>query len=124
MVFRGAATACVDCGVPMEPAKTKAGHDLELCERCGGAWMDVDAFLAELRVRQPGLATEELLSFPDGSPRRHCPRCGETMELVWVELIRLDQCRPHGIWFDRGELTRALRGLSFPAWARKPPRKR
>jgi Zn-finger nucleic acid-binding protein len=114
MPFREQATECVTCHVPMQQAHTSAGHELATCERCGGAWMEVADFLAELRRAQPALAVEELMEHNDGSPRRPCPRCGETMSIVWLDYLQLDQCEPHGVWFDRGELDRALRGEVVP----------
>jgi Zn-finger nucleic acid-binding protein len=111
MVFRAPTMSCLACRVPMELAETVAGHELELCGRCGAAWMDVAEFLAELREAQPRLALDELLEHDDGP----CPRCGERMAIVWLDFLRLEQCGPHGIWFDGGELDRALAGDVVPA---------
>jgi Zn-finger nucleic acid-binding protein len=44
----------------------------------------------------------------DGTPRRPCPECGATMDIAWIDLLQLDQCEKHGIWFDPGEFRRAL----------------
>ena len=94
--------------------------------------MEVPTFLAELRHAQPKHAVDELLEHNDGTPRRPCPRCAEPMAIVWLEFLQLDQCAEHGVWLDRGELDRALRGDFVPkaiaeqlekARKRKPPRK-
>ena len=114
MVFRESPTTCLVCGIPMERAETLAGHDLESCDHCGGAWMEVAAFLADLRDAQPRLAVDELVEHNDGTPRRPCPRCGEKMAIVWLEFLQLDQCDAHGVWFDRGRLERSLRGEVVP----------
>jgi Zn-finger nucleic acid-binding protein len=113
-MFRDAPTMCLQCRIPMEGAETSTGHDLEICDGCGGAWMEVASFLADLRRAQPTLAVEELMEHNDGTPRRPCPRCGEAMSIVWLEFLQLDQCEQHGVWFDRGELDRALRGDVVP----------
>jgi Zn-finger nucleic acid-binding protein len=112
--YRDGATPCLRCGVPMETARTGAGQELETCPACGGAWMDAAAFLAELRTAQPALAGDGLLEFNDGSPRRPCPRCGDRMQIVWIELLQLDRCDAHGVWFDPGELDRAVAGETQP----------
>jgi len=31
------------------------------------------------------------------------------MEIAWLDFLQLDQCADHGIWFDAGELDRALK---------------
>jgi Zn-finger nucleic acid-binding protein len=115
MAFREQVTTCVICQVPMSAAQTATGHDFEVCDRCGSAWMDVGAFLADLRKAQPGHHIDELMEHNDGTPRRPCPRCGETMSIVWLEFLQLDQCEPHGVWFDGGELERAFKGDWVPA---------
>jgi Zn-finger nucleic acid-binding protein len=114
MVFRVAATTCLNCGTPMELAETATGHALEICDGCGSAWMEVATFLADLRDAQPALAVDELVEHNDGTPRRPCPRCGVKMSIVWLEFLQLDQCDAHGVWFDRGELQRSLRGEVVP----------
>jgi len=114
-MYREAATLCLTCNIPMERAETSTGHDLEVCDRCGGAWMDVAAFLADLRRAQPRLASDELMEHNDGTPHRPCPVCKQPMSIVWVEFLQLDQCLEHGVWFDRGELERALQGDVVPA---------
>lgn len=51
---------------------------------------------------------DELLVHNDGSARRPCPICSDAMEIAWLDFLQLDQCADHGIWFDAGELDRAL----------------
>jgi Zn-finger nucleic acid-binding protein len=41
--------------------------------------------------------------------RKHCPTCGDVMNIVWLEFLPLDRCDAHGVWLDTGELERALR---------------
>jgi Zn-finger nucleic acid-binding protein len=98
----------------MEEAETNTGHDLEVCDRCGGSWMEVASFLADLRRAQPRLAVDELMEHNDGTPRRPCPVCKEPMAIVWIEFLQLDQCQHHGVWFDPGELERAFKGDVVP----------
>jgi Zn-finger nucleic acid-binding protein len=99
----------------MTAAQTSTGHDLEVCDQCGGAWMELASFLADLKRAQPQHRVDELMEHNDGTPRRPCPRCGDTMSIVWLEFLQLDQCEPHGVWFDGGELERAFQGDWVPA---------
>ena len=47
------------------------------------------------------------------------------MSIAWLEYLKLEQCMDHGVWFDRGELDRALAGDTRPRWVfAPPPRKR
>jgi Zn-finger nucleic acid-binding protein len=112
MVFRGDATSCLGCKIPM----VAQGTDLptELCQRCGAAFVETATFLEMLRHERPMLGVEELMEFNDGTPRRPCPRCGAQMAIVWLELLQLDECPDHGVWFDPGELKRALVGELVP----------
>jgi Zn-finger nucleic acid-binding protein len=112
--YRRVTVSCVACGEPLVEERLRGGQTLARCGKCGGVWMDVDEFLAVLRARQPRLALDELPEQNDGSPRRPCPRCGETMAIAWLEYLRLDQCADHGVWLDPGELDRALHGETRP----------
>jgi Zn-finger nucleic acid-binding protein len=98
----------------MAEERTLGGDGFERCETCGGTWMEADHFLAVLREAQPRLALDELPEQYDGTPRRPCPQCGERMAIVWLEFLQLDQCAEHGVWFDGGELDKALRGDTRP----------
>ena len=124
MDYRRIAIQCVGCGAPMVEWRTERGVPMELCELCGAAWMSTDDFLAVLRENQPRLALDELPEHNDGSPRRPCPRCGERMAIVWLEYLQLDQCREHGVWFDRGELDRALAGDTVVRVIGRPDKRR
>jgi len=112
--YREITVQCVACGIPLREVEIERGLTLSRCPQCGGAWMDVDEFLALLRAHQPRLALDELPAQNDGTPRRPCPRCGARMDIAWLEYLQLDQCEDHGVWFDPGELDRALAGDTRP----------
>jgi Zn-finger nucleic acid-binding protein len=114
MHYREVSLSCVRCSAPLVERRVEGGHALGLCEQCGGAWMRADEFLVMLREHQPRLALDELPELDDGTPRRPCPSCGAKMAIAWLELMRLDQCEAHGVWFDPGELDRALDGNTRP----------
>jgi Zn-finger nucleic acid-binding protein len=115
MTYRDSEIPCVQCKAPMTPARSEAGHDFRRCDTCGGAWMEVAAFLADFHAAHPDRHVEELMEHNDGTPRRPCPVCGETMAIAWLEFLQLDQCEPHGVWFDAGELERAMTGDVIPS---------
>jgi Zn-finger nucleic acid-binding protein len=80
------------------------------CSSCKGAWIDHPSFFELLKHAPATLELEELMVHNDGSERRPCPVCKETMDIAWIDFLQLDQCEKHGIWFDSGELRRALAG--------------
>jgi Zn-finger nucleic acid-binding protein len=116
MDYRRVSVLCIACGTPMVEWRSERGQPLDLCETCGGVWMNTADFLVVLREHQPRLAVDELPEHNDGTPRRPCPCCGERMAIVWLEYLQLDQCAAHGVWFDAGELDRALGGDTQPAY--------
>jgi Zn-finger nucleic acid-binding protein len=103
---------CAVCGAGMEEAEIR-GEPVLRCPRCGGWWMAREA-LATI-VHQVYGKPIELLEFPDGSPVKACPVCSDDMQIVWIELLSLDQCPRHGVWLDRGELGRLLQRDVVPA---------
>lgn len=78
------------------------------CAECAGLWLSHDEFFAHFHRAQPGREITELLVHNDGSTPRPCPTCAEPMEIAWLDFMQLDQCPDHGIWFDDGDLDRAL----------------
>lgn len=111
--------ACPDCRVGLE-AVTSGAAVAHRCGRCRGVWLDPDAFqrLCQREEREPG---EEAAIVPSRAPAvdrrppgqeeriryRGCPRCRDVMSranFAKVSGVVIDVCRPHGAWFDRGEL--------------------
>lgn len=105
------------------------------CDRCGGIWLDREAFLeicetwdaAALPLDQvephpvwtepekpashltgPALPTQAGLS---GRMYIPCPVCGELMlrkNFAGCSGVIIDWCKPHGYWFDRTELQKVV----------------
>ncbi len=89
------------------------GIELDWCPGCPGLWFDAGELdlLAEKNHLPPADRDGAGLS-PDPSAERGlpCPRCDRKMEKVWLDPLRtvlVDRCG-HGLWFDRGEVGRAL----------------
>lgn len=90
---------------------TLPGVVVEHCAECGGIWLDKGKILFiskdSLRVHEAvarGLAEKK-------STERLCPHCEARMEegSLFRPELRIDQCpRCLGLWFDDGELARAV----------------
>lgn len=125
---------CPRCGPPLLPALI-AKVRVDECDRCGGIWLDREAFLeicetwdaAALPLDQvephpvwtepekpashltgPALSTQAGLS---GRMYIPCPVCGELMlrkNFAGCSGVIIDWCKPHGYWFDRSELQKVV----------------
>jgi Zn-finger nucleic acid-binding protein len=122
MTYRRMETQCITCKVPMVEERTPYGGSYDRCPTCASIWMEVAVFLDLLHREQPKLKVEELMEHNDGTPRRPCPRCGEKMSIAWLEILQLDQCLEHGVWFDQGELDRARKGRVKAKGLPRPPK--
>ncbi|HNY63965.1 MAG TPA: zf-TFIIB domain-containing protein [Deltaproteobacteria bacterium] len=86
--------------------------EIDCCDHCGGIWLD-SGELEALRDRE-GRSDSLLVTMRPGGgkeSRRRCPICLKRMDKVFIgnaEPVLLDQCPDHGLWFDRGELTKVL----------------
>lgn len=107
------AMPCPACKTPLETSPHLAPERLE-CGRCGGVFVSNEVLAEWLaRAEERGSpATEHVpAGVPDEVHYRACPRCGSSMNRVnfgKVSGVIVDACRLHGIWFDGGELPRAL----------------
>lgn len=86
--------------------------EIDYCTRCEGIWLD-SGELELLAAKESG--SDALLGrfTPAGSKenKRSCPICSKAMKKVLAggeDPVLLDQCPKHGLWFDRGELKKAL----------------
>ena len=107
---------CPACARPFVAVPcTGDGRLLHECEACGGQFLEhatLQAMVAE-RPRRPDL-TGAQGSVPPASTAvryRPCPVCRAMMNRKNFgdhSGIIVDVCKPHGVWFDAGELPRAL----------------
>jgi len=107
MPYRNRDLRCPDCQLSLRSMEER-GTIFSRCPKCQGLWFESAAFWSLFREAQPDVEQTELMIHNDGTPRRPCPECGQDMDIGWINLLQLDQCEQHGIWFDRGELERAL----------------
>jgi Zn-finger nucleic acid-binding protein len=113
---------CPRCAVELT-AEIVGALALHRCASCRGVWLDPETFRllceADAKARE-GRAAEAAASGYLHSSRREdrvqylrCPVCNDLMSRVnfaRVSGVILDVCRPHGAWFDAGEL-RAVRSF-------------
>jgi Zn-finger nucleic acid-binding protein len=88
------------------------------CSRCEGIWVDVDT-LQQISADREKQAFVSSLSSVLEEPLRlektiryvPCPVCRELMnrvQFVQCSHVIVDVCKPHGTWFDKDELRRAV----------------
>ena len=87
----------------------------ERCERCAGVWLTAAVFNELLINSEWQRAVLESREFagaaPDSGEPLRCPECRKQMRRANLGRrsgVLVDACRRHGIWFDVGELRRAV----------------
>jgi len=98
--------------------RTVAGVVIDYCESCHGLWLDKDELetLAKKHV-DPQLVqpSSEESKMPSLKLRAHeyrkCPRCDRLMQFKNYQSsgVMIDMCGYHGLFFDEGELSRAIK---------------
>jgi len=96
---------------------------LDECRNCGGLWVDRPAFerVVQDRQRQAALLSTGLENAPPAHARAvelppvrylGCPDCKVLMNrknFAGRSGVVVEVCKPHGIWFDRDQLSAVLR---------------
>lgn len=86
--------------------------EVDYCTGCEGIWLDsgeMKTLLERSGAQDPHLVTVECMTGKESV--RKCPICTKGMEKVLMgkaNPVLLDECADHGLWFDRGELKKAL----------------
>jgi Zn-finger nucleic acid-binding protein len=122
---------CPRCAVRAELApRLIADTLLDECHRCGGVWVECKVFESLVKNRDqqarleaaaaPEITLEErqppssARAPASPSPRAYipCPDCRQLMNrknFGNISGVLVDVCKPHGVWFDSGELGRIIR---------------
>jgi Zn-finger nucleic acid-binding protein len=116
---------CPSCSGKLRRIKAKS-HILDICPSCKGLWFgpgELAVFVREL-VEEDEIQPEKLCLFqprevhvpdPVEAKDRLCPHCRLVMtryNYCYDSNVFLDKCpRCHGIWTDRGEISRIARYL-------------
>jgi Zn-finger nucleic acid-binding protein len=123
--LKPAAGTCPDCRQPLV-ARTAGVVGFSECSRCGGLFLGQEAFEA---VAKDADARQRVRAF-EAIPRkgaepekgfhyRSCPVCHKLMNRSNYGSgsgVIVDVCGPHGVFFDRGELTRIVDFLEKGGW--------
>lgn len=106
---------------PLKIARLDTGMDVDLCDFCGGAWLDKSEIYAFVRQRQK-LYDEFAAAFKSLKPsERICPRCAKAMHSAGVQGVNFEVCAScSGTWFDKGEVERLNAALDVQPQTRIP----
>ena len=131
--LKPAAGACPDCRQPLV-ARRAGVVGFSECARCGGLFLGQEAFEAVARdadARQKVGAFDEIprkgAEREPGFHYRPCPVCHKLMNRSNYgggSGVIVDVCGPHGVFFDRGELTRVVTFLEKGGWDRVKKREK
>ncbi len=93
------------------------GIELDWCAVCRGVWFDageLELLAEQLHAMPDPAALGGIPASPGTEKLRHCPRCRRKMNKRRIggdQMVLIDRCSEHGIWFDAGELGIFLQGL-------------
>ncbi len=92
-----------------------AGVEIDYCVACGGIWLDAGELeiLLESSLEKNKFFSSFYVDSRTEEKKRKCPICLKWMEKVSAGVetkIRIDRCKKgDGIWFDSGELEKAIK---------------
>lgn len=117
---------CPRCRIEMERV-TIGAEPLRECTKCGGLWVDAEAFEricadreeqsavlgAVMFAAKPSATNSEAFGGEQSNKVRYvpCPQCGQLMNRVnfaHCSSVIVDVCKEHGTWFDADELRRIV----------------
>ncbi|MEW6095715.1 MAG: zf-TFIIB domain-containing protein [bacterium] len=105
---------CPDCNSQLQE-KEYEGFLIDVCNECGGSWLDYGELSPIIDIRQKRFSEEErITTFQElgvdvsKGKLHNCPKCGKQMQKFNYAIntgIILDRCPDKdGLWFDKGEL--------------------
>jgi Zn-finger nucleic acid-binding protein len=130
-VLQAAVGSCPDCRQALV-SRLAGVVGFSECARCGGLFLGQEAFDA---VTKDAVTRERARAFdatPRGAPEpgfhyRPCPVCRKLMNRSNYgggSGVIVDVCGPHGVFLDRGELTKIVDFLEKGGWDRVKKRER
>lgn len=108
--------SCPACDAPFVGIPAGEAGRVHECSRCSGQWLDHATLRALFQQRVkvslgPAAKPTELPPAPERVRYLPCPLCHGLMNRKNFgerSGVIVDVCKPHGIWFDPGELPRVL----------------
>ena len=107
MVYREGGLVCPACNAPLSRVQGQWNLDVDCCVDCKGVWVSEETLAELYRQMWNGYHPHWLPRLTHESPRA-CPRCNRLMKPSLIEIVEIERCPAHGIWFDSGELQQAL----------------
>jgi Zn-finger nucleic acid-binding protein len=113
---------CPRCKQEFHSVSIGASTVLE-CSKCSGLWLDTATFEKICNDREQQAAVLGAASLAQGGSAVTlakvnyvpCPVCSQLMNranFARCSGVIIDLCKPHGIWFDRDELSRIIQFIS------------
>ncbi len=115
MPYRDQSTPCPRCDLALEELRLVTRHTAHSCSGCNGIWTTPNVFREIAMAMVPGSKPPPIEPRDDHDSSLRCPVCHGPMQKVSVGEVALDWCRPHGAWFDFGELQAVLRVIAEAA---------
>lgn len=105
---------CPNCNLELQE-KAYEGILIDVCNICGGSWLDYGELSPIIDMRQERFSEEErITTFQElgvdvSKGKLHlCPKCSQQMQKFNYAIntgIMIDRCpKKDGLWFDKGEL--------------------
>lgn len=86
--------------------------EIDYCPTCEGIWLDSGELRILLSKEGEGDSLlKTMVPIRSKEKKRRCPICSKGMGKILIGeegSVELDECLEHGLWFDRGELGKAL----------------
>ena len=125
--------SCPDCRQPLV-ARTAGVVGYSECARCGGLFLGQEAFAAVTKDADTRVKARAFDALPltaakpePGFHYRSCPVCHKLMNRSNYGRgsgVIVDVCGPHGVFFDRGELTKIVDFIEKGGWDQVRKRER
>jgi Zn-finger nucleic acid-binding protein len=132
-VLKPAAGSCPDCRQPLV-SRLAGVVGFSECPRCGGLFLtraSFDAIVKDAAARERARALDETpkdAAVPQpGFHYRPCPVCRKLMNrsnFGGGSGVIVDVCGTHGVFFDRGELTKVVDFIEKGGWEKVKKRER
>jgi Zn-finger nucleic acid-binding protein len=108
VVFRDIRRMCPRCGGDFHEQRTSLGHRFERCSSCRGNWVDTLTLVEMFERLRPGEGMPIMLARHGDGDELRCPTCTRPMARRLLNMLHLDECSSHGVWFDGDELEQTL----------------
>ena len=115
--FEDLVISCPACANEMEK-RTVEEVVIDHCADCNGVWLDkseleqlAQKFVSPERIQPAGESAKKSNRNQTGHPYRKCPRCKQLMLVKNYKKsgVMIDVCGYHGLFFDDGEVSRAIK---------------